>query len=251
MRSDDEFEAARGLVRFGLNDCQVARLTGIPRGTIREWRHQNFERLAWRRGETRKSVCPRCNNEIALDRSSYAYLLGLYLGDGCLSQHHRGVFHLRITLDLRYPGIIDECAAAIAAMRPQKKLMPGRAMLVGCVQVNAYWKHWPCLFPQHGAGPKHTRPIKVEPWQQEIVDAHPGPLLRGLVHADGSRDLNVVNGKSYPRYSFSNNSADIQEIFCRACERLGVHWTRPYWKTIAISRRPDVEKLDRIIGPKK
>ena len=82
------------------------------------------------------------------------------------------------------------------------------------------------------------------------MDAHPGLLLRGLIHSDGSRDLNIVKGKSYPRYQFSNNSPDIQDIFCRAAESFGVHWTRPYWKTIAISRRADVEKLDKIIGPK-
>jgi hypothetical protein len=185
MRSDEEFEAARGLVRFGLNDCQIARLTGVPRGTIRDWRHQNFEQSRWK---PRKTDCPRCNDEIALAHASYAYLLGLYLGDGFIARHPR-VFRLDITLDLRYPRIIEECAAAMAAMRPGSKA-PGRVMSIGCVHVNSYWKHWPCLFPQHGPGPKHRRPIVLEQWQKEIVDAHPGRLLRGLIHSDGSRDLN-------------------------------------------------------------
>lgn len=154
-----------------------------------------------------------------------------------------------ITLDIRYPNIIDECAAAIDIVRAGKH-PAGFVHCPGCVDVNAYWQHWPCVFPQHGPGPKHMRAIELVPWQQEIADTHPDRLLRGLIHSDGSRDLNWVNGKSYPRYQFSNVSADIQEIFCRAVELFGVHWTRPYWNTISIARRPDVEKLDAIIGPK-
>lgn len=49
------------------------------------------------------------------------------------------------------------------------------------------WHHWPCLFPQHGPGRKHERPIVLEHWQREIVEQHPGPFLRGLFHSDGCR----------------------------------------------------------------
>ncbi len=120
----------------------------------------------------------------------------------------------------------------------------------GCVNVYTCWKHWPCLFPQHAPGPKHLRPIALERWQQDLVERYPRRLLRGLINSDGCRDLNRVKGKSYPRYQFTNNSDDIREIFCDACDRLGIHWTRPYWKTVVVSRRRDVEELDRFIGPK-
>lgn len=51
--------------------------------------------------------------------ASYAYLLGMYLGDGCLSKARRGVYRLRISVDLRYPAIIDECEAAIRELLPR------------------------------------------------------------------------------------------------------------------------------------
>ncbi|HEY7874990.1 MAG TPA: hypothetical protein VIG64_07690, partial [Actinomycetota bacterium] len=105
-------------------------------------------------------------------------------------------------------------------------------------------------FPQHGAGRKHDRPIVLRWWQREIVAEHPERLLRGLIHSDGSRDSNFVNGKSYPRYQFSNESFDIKAIFIDACESLGVHWTTPYYKHVSISRRSDVARLDRFIGSK-
>ncbi len=46
------------------------------------------------------------------------------------------------------------------------------------------------MFPQDGPGKKHERPIALEPWQQEIVDAHPWEFIRGLIHSDGCRITN-------------------------------------------------------------
>jgi hypothetical protein len=168
-----------------------------------------------------------------------------------LSECARKVFRLRIVLDSRYPGIINECKDAIRNLIEERSAKVGQVSRIGCFEINAYWKHWPCMFPQHGPGPKHLRRIALAQWQQEMVDLHPGRLLRGLIHSDGSRDLNFVNGKSYPRYSFSNVSRDIQAIFCETCDELGVHWTKPFWKTVAISKRPDVERRDTFIGAKQ
>jgi hypothetical protein len=188
----------------------------------------------------------------------YAYLLGLYLGDGCISSHPRGVFKLRVSLDNKYPQIITGCRSAIEDLLPDKKLLSGTVACLGCTEVYSYWKHWPCVFPQHGRGPKHLRSIRLRGWQQDIVDAYPHLLLRGLIHSDGCRVMNTVHCRdnsasrtySYPRYMFTNNSEDIQRIFSDACERYGVSWRQMNWKTIAVSRRADVAKLDRIIGPK-
>lgn len=240
-RPQAEYDEVLRLIAWGLNDCQVSRLTGVPRCTIRDWR------LGRTRHVRRKTAtdCPVCSLRV-LEESTYAYLLGIYLGDGYIVRMPR-TYRLRVFLDLKYPDIIDEAAAAMGIIRMGQV---GRLVREGCIELSSYWNHWPCVFPQHGSGMKHERDIRLESWQQEIVDRHPENLLRGLIHSDGSRDLNFVTGKSYPRYQFSNNSADIQEIFCHACELFGIHWTRPYWKTVSISRRPDVEKLDRVIGPK-
>mgnify|MGYP002336194323 CR=1 FL=1 len=108
----------------------------------------------------------------------------MYLGDGCISPHRRGVFHLRITLDTRYPEIIEECREAVASVI---RKWPGLTAKAGCVDVSSWSKQWPCLLPQHGPGRKHERPIQLVDWQQAIVDEHPGWLLRGLIHSDGWR----------------------------------------------------------------
>ncbi|MDQ1446898.1 MAG: hypothetical protein QOI20_3362, partial [Acidimicrobiaceae bacterium] len=47
-----------------------------------------------------------------------------------------------------------------------------------------------------------------------------------------------------------NRSADIRRIFSDACDLVGVRWTTaPY--TVYVSRKADVELLDRHIGPKR
>jgi hypothetical protein len=83
------------------------------------------------------------------------------------------------------------------------------------------------------------------------VEKHPGRLLRGLIHSDGYRGLNYVNGKGYPRYLFCNRSDDIRGIFCQACDTYGVRWRQSNQWTISIARAPDVAKLDLVVGPKE
>ena len=112
--------------------------------------------------------------------------------------------------------------------------------------------------PQHGPGKKHERPIVLEQWQQEIVDTHPGPLLRGLIHSDGCRMTNwarrPVAGEmkryEYPRYFFSNKSLDILALCCAALHRLGIAYRRPRWDQVSVARREAVAALDVWVGPK-
>ena len=243
MRPQAEFLHVKELIAAGLNDCAISRATGIPRGTVREWRVRRPPR------RLQDESCPICSAG-PLDGWWYAYLLGIYLGDGCLSECARRVFRLRVTLDMRYPAVIDETRRSISAVRPARSMSVGLVHMVGCVQVSAYWKHWPCLFPQHGTGRKHLRRIVLTDWQAEIVAIFPDRLLRGLIQSDGCRSLNRVNGTDYPRYLFTNNSEDIRGIFCRACDLLAVAWRQSNWKTISVARAPDVAKLDLIIGPK-
>jgi hypothetical protein len=242
MRSLIEVESVLTLASEGLNQSEIARRTGIPRATVRDWVHggapQRHAPPAW-----------PANEALAGPRQEYSYLLGMYLGDGCLSQHPRGVHRLRIKLDAAYPGIVAECASAMGAVLPNRVGIQGHPV-ERWKEVGAYSVHWAALFPQHGPGLKHRRSIELVDWQQRIVDVHPRPFLRGLIHSDGTRGLNHVNGKGYPRYMFSNRSRDIQRLFCEACDRIGVRWTQSYKWSISVARRPDVARLDEFIGPK-
>jgi hypothetical protein len=241
MRPAAERTIVAHLVAGELNACQIADITGIPRSTVRAWIQQPEP--------TPRQAFEPVLNPASLPAAEYSYLLGFYLGDGCLSLGRRGVYRLRIKTDARYPMIIAECAAAMQAVMPQNRVliqqMPYRAVEIGCSS-----KLWPRFLPQHGSGPKHKRKIELVSWQQELVDAHPREFLRGLIHSDGCRVLNRVNGKVYPRYLFSQVSDDIRRLFCEACDGLGIEYTFNRWKEVSVARAGSVALLDSFVGPK-
>jgi hypothetical protein len=115
-------------------------------------------------------------------------------------------------------------------------------------------KHWPCLIPQHGPGPKHHRSIGLTNWQIDLVEGHREAFLRGLIYSDGSRIVATERSRGHvrrsPRYTFSNRSEDIKRLFCENCDALGIKWTRPSAIQIAIYRKASVAILDEFVGPK-
>lgn len=254
MRSEDEVNFVLELVRAGWNDCEIARETGIPRGTIRGWRagrSPDFDRTK-QSGGLRNPPCPVCRGDpLTLPQFPYCYLLGLYLGDGCLTPYPRDVYRLRIICTNRYRELLRSCEWAMAQVHPANKVSRVAKAGEGCTEVTSCSKHWPCLFPQHGPGKKHERRIELAPWQQKLVDRDPRPLVRGLLHSDGCRVLNWVNGTPYPRYQFTNVSADIRGIFGRACDQLGIEWRPNNPWSLSVARRGSVALLDEFVGPKR
>ncbi|MGP3736500.1 helix-turn-helix domain-containing protein [Streptomyces sp. GDS52] len=241
---------ALALVAQGRSLNSVSHETGISRAAIRSWQH-------------RLEPLPRMTSPAPgppADEYAYTYLLGLYLGDGCISAHPRSGYYLRIACADAWPGLIEQCREAICRVRP------GIGIYVqpkqGCVAVTSYSPYWPQLFPQHGPGKKHERLIVLEPWQRAVVDAHPWEFVRGLVHSDGCRITNwttrVVGGErkryEYPRYFFTNKSDDIRRLYTDALDRLGVEWTHctrggaPF--NISVAKKASVALMDRHVGPK-
>ncbi|MEU3524492.1 helix-turn-helix domain-containing protein [Streptomyces sp. NPDC038707] len=247
---------AVALVAQGRSLNSVSRELGVSRYAIRSW--QTRTEPLGRAGRP----CPRCQEVPGppQDPAAYAYLLGLYLGDGCISAHRRGVYVLRIVLDTAWPGIIDACEAAVRAVRPDNSVC--RVHRQGCAVVTGTSKHWPCLFPQHGPGKKHERPIVLDLWQQAIVDAHPWEFIRGLIHSDGCRITNwttrMVAGErkryEYPRYLFTNTSADIIRLFTDTLDKAGVEWKTLNQSraavTVSVARKASVAVMDTHVGPK-
>lgn len=176
----------------------------------------------------------------------YGYLLGMYLGDGCTTSPKPTNHQLRVSLDAAYPEIFEECVVAVVLTTVGRPVYvcsrPGMRVRV----IECSWSRWPELFPQHGPGRKHERRISLEPWQRNIVDAHPQQFLRGLIHSDGCRTTNrfkvaLPSGRvreyEYPRYFFSNLSPDIRGLFCEYCERLGIRWTQSNHLDLAPAQR--------------
>jgi hypothetical protein len=186
----------------------------------------------------------------ALPEAEYAYVLGLYLGDGCVSRQRR-TYRLRIFLDAAYPGIVAECRRSLEVVRPENKVWVGRSKTCRCNVVGVCSNHWPCLLPQMGPGRKHDRLIRLEEWQQGVVGRECHAFIRGLIHSDGCRVVANDRGVRSVRYHFSNKSEDIKRIFCESLESLGIQWTRPCERQIAVYRKAFTALLDEFVGPKR
>ncbi|MGD2102819.1 MAG: hypothetical protein PVG83_11370 [Acidimicrobiia bacterium] len=109
-------------------------------------------------------------------------------------RYPRGVYRLRVVRDLRYPDIVNEIATHTIIASGIETV--GFRSREGRVEVSSYWKDWISLFPQHGQGRKHERPIELTTWQQRIVDVHPKALIGGLIQSDGNRHVNEVTRKT-------------------------------------------------------
>lgn len=243
-------QRARRLLEWGYSSGEVAAETGVPVQTIGRWS----------RGETaafgpRVSVQPWRPPHDGI----YAYLLGLYLGDGHVQARSAGTCSLRVFLDGAYPDIVEDCVVAVGITTMGRSVNVQRVPGSGVRLVQCAWKRWPEVFPQHGPGRKHERPIVLEDWQDAIVAEHADEFIRGLIRSDGCRTVNRFKTKlpsgrvreyAYPRYFFSNLSPDIRRLFCEACERLGLRWTQSNPRNISVSHRDSVAVLEEFVGPK-
>jgi len=79
------------------------------------------------------------------------------------------------------------------------------------------------------------------------------------LHSDGCRTVNRFKTKlpseriaeyAYPRWFFSNRSADIRGLFCEYCDRLGIRWTQSNPRNISVSHRDSVALLDSFVPAK-
>lgn len=225
------------LLSRGYSDREVAEISGVSSNTVGRWRR------AWPPIPIEwKPAHPQ----------SYAYLLGMYLGDGWLYVG-RGRVRLQFALDALYPRVIEECRTAMVLCVPDRNPRVYYPSVARVSVVQGCSKLWLEAFPQHGAGRKHNRRIELAPWQQEIVTQHPGDFIRGLIHSDGCRTVNRFTTKlpsgrvaeyAYPRYFFSNLSEDIRGLFCTTCDALGVRWTLSNPRNVSVSHRHSVALLD-------
>jgi hypothetical protein len=236
-------QEALALVAAGVNDCEIARRLGVARTTIRDWRNPRHEARA------PVAVCPRCwesARPVIMDACDYAELLGLYLGDGCIS-HHPRTTRLRISLDAKYPKVVANTQVLLRRSFIENRV--GRSIFDDghTVVVHVYSQHLECLFPQHGPGKKHERPIVLESWQSRLVEKAPWRFLRGCIWSDGCAFINRTDPYEYLSCDFGNLSQDILELVEWAYGLVGVQCRRAA-KSVRVNRRDSVALSRRTPG---
>lgn len=242
------------MLRDGKANGEVAHQLRIPKGTVGYWKHLDRKRHPELYPRSREGSCPACHSW-EVNEQPYAYLLGLYLGDGHII-HKRKHHTLSISCADAWPGLIAAAEEAMRLVMPTVAVR--RRQRTGCTDVISPSRHWVCLFPQHGPGRKHKRSIVLEEWQEFVLGAHPEEFIRGLIHSDGCRVTNwttrTVAGEKkryeYPRYHFTNESEDIRNLFTDTLDDLGIEWRYNKRNCISIAKRDSVAALDSFVGPK-
>jgi hypothetical protein len=119
---------------------RVAREVGVARSTIRAWCTDTSRHV-----RSRKSKPLEARALLPLGaEADYAYLLGIYLGDGHVAHMPRS-YVLRLALDARYPEIIEATCAAAGSVMPENRVGVYLRRPPTAVTVTVYSKHWPVL----------------------------------------------------------------------------------------------------------
>jgi hypothetical protein len=249
MHSPAVREHALQLVCSGLNDCEVARRTGVARTTIRDWRRPRYQP---RVNACPRIVCPRCWSQsppMSFDRADYAELLGLYLGDGHVVQLAR-TSRFRLFLDSRHGEIVQESRDLLKRCFPHNAVGTVFGHEGRMTVLSVHSTHMPCVFPQHGPGMKHTRRIQLERWQEGLIAEAPWHFLKGCIRSDGCSFINRTGPYEYLAYQFDNRSSDILDLFCGTCDLVGLEYRR-YTYYVRINRRASVAQLKAKVGVKR
>ena len=184
-----------------------------------------------------------------IDRKVYAFVLGIYLGDGYIVKTHRqNVFKIRIFCDAKYNNILEDISQSLEILFPNSKAMRRSHTSNNCIEIYLYSSHLLRLFPQHGEGRKHERPIVLEDWQKDIIDEYNIEFLKGLIYTDGSFYLSQ---NKYEYCNFTNKSKDIIELCSNAMKNLNINHkiriknanTRYYCYNIQIQSSKEMAKI--------
>ena len=132
-------------------------------------------------------------------KKTLAYVVGVALGDGNLSNPNGRAIRLRVTCDSRYPGIQNEIQAALRTLLPKNRVatVPRKATFL---DISAYSNHFADWMPwQVGKGSKLVQNARVPEWifSQPVFVKE---CLRGLIQTDGS----IYIDRGYKMINFTN-----------------------------------------------
>jgi hypothetical protein len=250
MRTSKEIDQIRECWLSGFKQMETSIKLNIPRATVKDY----YNRFS--KGEMMEpKPSSLLENLLLVDskKEAYAYLLGLYLGDGHIVKtkplkNGNAVYKFRIFQDAKYTNLIQLC------IDKMKILFESEVNIInkpGCKEIFCYKNNIPEIFPQHGPGKKHTREIVLQAWQKDIVRIYPKDFLKGLIHSDGCRYLSVPGNIDSIKYEFKNTSSDILGYFDWACSLLDVDTRRHSCGKASILRtKKDVNIFESFIGPK-
>jgi len=151
------------------------------------------------------------------DKKIRAYIIGVALGDGNLSNPNGRAVRLRITCDKKYPKLIKHIIESLNTLFPESRV--GTVNREGCVDVSVYSnKLTELLGWRWDKGPKDAQNVYVPDWIKQDIN-YLKECLRGLLQTDGSQ----YNDRGYSMINFVNICKPLVEDVSEMMKILGYH----------------------------
>ena len=147
------------------------------------------------------------NNE----KINLAYIIGVAMGDGNLSNPNGRAVRLRITCDIKYPRMIERMQLAIQELLPKNKVSIVKRKS-NCCDISCYSNKWEDLLGWKAKnGSKYKQNIIIPDWIKKNKK-YSIACIRGLFETDGS----IYKDRGYEMVNFvtiiPNLAADVMEI---------------------------------------
>lgn len=147
------------------------------------------------------------NNE----KINLAYIIGVAMGDGNLSNPNGRAVRLRITCDLKYPRLIEKMQLAIQKLLPKNKVSIVKCKS-NCCNISCYSNKWEDLLGWKAKnGSKYKQNISIPDWIKKNKK-YSIACIRGLFETDGS----IYKDRGYEMVNFvtiiPNLADDVMNI---------------------------------------
>lgn len=158
-------------------------------------------------------------------KTALAYVIGVALGDGNLSNPNGRAPRLRVTCDSKYPKVAQEISKNLRFLFPNNQTsIVKRSKENTYFDISVYSTLLPKWMPwKIGGGPKITQKLRVPKWirtKRSLSSA----CLRGLLQTDGS----IYRDRGYLMVNFCNHSQSLAADVLAMLTALGF---KPTWHT--------------------
>jgi len=150
------------------------------------------------------------------NKSLQAYVIGLAIGDGNLSNPNERVTRLRITCDDKYPLLTKRIINSLQLLFPQNKVSVSE-IKKGCSDISVYSNHLEKVLGWEAKkGSKFLQKVSIPGWIKEN-NKYKINCLRGLIETDGC----IYYDRGYKMMIFTTIIPKLAKDFFEIIDSLG------------------------------
>jgi tRNA dimethylallyltransferase len=150
------------------------------------------------------------------NKEELAYIIGIAIGDGNLSNPNGRAVRLRITCDKNYSNLIKEIIESLKKIAPNNKISTFERK-DNCIDISCYSNDWEEILGWKASrGSKIKQGIKIPDWIKKNK-IYTKKVLKGLIQTDGS----IYFDRKYKMVNFTSASHELVEDVSKLVKKIG------------------------------